>query len=199
MFTGIITHVGKIKEVLKNEKTISLVIEARLSGLTLGESIAVDGACLTVTAFDSDSFCVDLSSETLDRTLAGNYRINTLVNLERSLEVGSRLSGHFVLGHVDTTAIVAQVRDEEDFRYCQLKELPKGFRKYLVPKGSIAINGVSLTINSINELGAIGMMWVPHTLLVTTLRNLKTGDLVNVEFDYLAKIVTQNTVLQASS
>src|SRR4051812_19557725 len=155
--------------------------------LSLGESVAVNGCCLTVTEFDSDNgtAAFDLLSETLRVTSLGALREGSLVNLERALRIGDRLSGHFVQGHVDATATILALESAgQDHRFTVA--LPAEWARLVVHKGSVCIDGMSLTVA---ELGADRMtFWItPHTFAVTNLRALKAGDLVNLEFDMLAK------------
>ena len=190
MFTGIVDHQGKI---LKREETLRglrLFIETRFTNLTLGESIAVDGACLTVTDFKDGEFTCELSPETLELTVSRSYERGTKVNLERALRVGDALGGHWVLGHVDGKASVSLVEKGDEFWRVGFHEVGEAFAKYLAPKGSVTVNGVSLTVNQVLDDG-FEVMLIPHTLERTNLKELFVGAWVNLEFDYLAKLVIQ--------
>ncbi len=189
MFTGLIEGLGKVKKIKKLGLGWQLAIEAAavLDDLKAGDSIAVDGACLTVTEVNSNSFWVDISSETLESTYFKELKIGSLVNLERALKVGARLGGHFVLGHVDAVGKVASLKKEKNFASLVI-EFPLAIRKYLINKGSVAVNGVSLTIASI--VGSkFKISLIPVTLNNTNLSFLKKGDKVNIETDVLGKYV----------
>ncbi len=155
--------------------------------LVLGESIAINGACLTVTAFDSKSFWVEVSPESLERTNLGEMELGRSVNLERSLAVGDRLGGHFVLGHVDGLAIVQTIDRAGDFHRVTLR-LPPGLTRYCVSKGSITFDGISLTINKVFQ-DDCEVMVIPHTWSETNIGEWTIHQRVNVECDYLAKLV----------
>ena len=185
MFTGIVEELGSIK----TAQLGSLVIAAAdvLNGMELGASVAVNGACLTVTGFDADSFFVDIMPETLKRTNLGLLRVGDRVNLERPLILGGRLGGHLVQGHVDATGrIVSSTWNGEamviDF------EAPPEVMHYVVEKGFIAIDGISLTVAN-REASSFEVSVVNYTRKHTTLGNKRVGDLVNLEVDILAKYV----------
>ena len=197
MFTGLIEELGKVKKIKKLGSGWQLAIEARLilEGLKVGDSIAVDGACLTVAEANSNFFWVDVSLETLESTYFKDLKAGHLVNLERALMVGDRLGGHFVLGHVDAVGKVKSFRREKDFAWLAI-EFPPSIQKYLIKKGSVAVNGVSLTIASLaNNIFQIAL--VPLTLRRTNLSFLKKGDRVNIETDVLGKYV-ENFVMRSS-
>jgi riboflavin synthase len=188
MFTGIVDHCGEVKEKSPWGTGLRLHIACRFQDLALGESVSVDGACLTVTSQTPEGFTCDLSEETLRLTRAGRYRPGDRVNLERALRLGDRLGGHIVTGHVDRTTTVLSRRDLEgfvEFRFGPFGESDLGF---LVPKGSIGLNGVSLTLNEVKG-GEIACMLIPHTLEITNLSRLRAGDVVNVEFDWMTKLI----------
>jgi riboflavin synthase len=157
--------------------------------LAKGESVAVNGCCLTVVASQGEHFDVQAGPETLLRTNLGAMRAGDRVNFERSLRVGERLGGHFVQGHIDTTAKLHERRPEGEWEFLEFT-LDPAWTKFLVHKGSIAVDGVSLTLVAV-ETGGFSVMLIPHTLAVTTLGLLKPGDSVNIETDVLAKHVAR--------
>lgn len=188
MFTGIIDHCGQIKAIKKADDYFQLTIASQFSDLSIGESIAIDGACLTVTSYSDGLFTVDLSKETVRLTTAAFYEPLMTVNLERALTLTDRLGGHFVTGHVDGMGRVSHIKELAEFKEYVFDEISPDFRYYLVKKGSIAVNGVSLTINEV-EKNYFTVMLIPHTLERTNLSQLLVGDKINLEFDYLAKLV----------
>jgi riboflavin synthase len=188
VFTGIITHQGKVRKASDNK----LVIESDLANsLMVGDSISVSGICLTVIESRENSFSVDFIQETNDKTNIGLLKENDLVNLELPATPSSLLSGHIVQGHVDTTAKVKEIKSEENQKTFVF-ELRDNLSKYMVDKGSITINGVSLTIIKVHDKKfSVGV--IPHTYEVTQFSRLKTGDIVNIEVDVLAKYVEKLT------
>ena len=189
MFTGIIEEVGRIEAVRRVNLGGSLTVGARtvLPEMKAGDSIAVNGVCLTVVSFSATSFSCDLSAETLERTSFGKSHEGQWVNLERPLSVGARLGGHFVQGHVDALGRLAFSSPSGAGVVIGI-ESPRDLDRYLVPKGSIAVDGISLTIASI-EKDFFTVAVIPHTLQNTTLKNLRIGDSVNLEADILGKHV----------
>ncbi|WP_432353595.1 riboflavin synthase [Sporosarcina sp. A2] len=187
MFTGIIEEIGTIRKVRSSGQSMQLTIEAVnvLTDVRLGDSIAVNGTCLTVTSFTSNQFTADVMPETFRLTSLHNASTGTPVNLERALSADSRLGGHFVSGHVDGTAIVQQCQHIENSLVMYLSLPPGGFM-YVIPKGSIALDGTSLTIFDVTD-EMISISLIPHTQETTVLTQRKPGDRVNVEFDMLAK------------
>ena len=189
MFTGLIEGVGKILT-LQSEKG-GLLIEVSspfsLKNTQIGDSIAVDGVCLTVINKKENSFKAQISPETLSKTTFKYKKIGDPVNLERALKLGDRLGGHLVSGHVDGIGKISSINPIENF-YRFIIEVPENLAIYLVKKGSIAIDGISLTINDCKN-NNIELMIIPHTLKMTTLGFKKTGDLVNIEIDIIAKMV----------
>jgi riboflavin synthase len=189
MFTGIVETTGTVQSIAFRESgaRFGVLVGAMARELTLGESVAVNGCCLTVTEFDgaAGTAAFDLLSETLRVTSLGRLQEGGVVNLERALRIGDRLSGHFVQGHVDATATVLEL-DAVGADHRFTVGLPADWARLVVPKGSVCIDGMSLTVA---ELGADRMtFWItPHTFAVTNLRALRVGDAVNVEFDMLAK------------
>ncbi len=189
MFTGLIEDVGKILA-LQSEKG-GLLIEVSspfsLKNTQIGDSIAVDGVCLTVIDKKENSFKAQISPETLSKTTFKYKKIGDPVNLERALKLGDRLGGHLVSGHVDGIGKILSINPIENF-YRFIIEIPENLAIYLVKKGSIAIDGISLTINDCKN-NNLELMIIPHTLKMTTLGLKKTGDLVNIEIDMIAKMV----------
>lgn len=190
MFTGIIQELGKIQSIRTLNSGLALRIDSRLAPFELGESIAVDGVCLTVTDASESGFSCELSPETLNLTLAGNYQEGSVVNLERALRLGDSLGGHWVSGHVDTVIPLTQKQIMNDFWKLTFLKVPEAILMNLVQKGSIALNGVSLTLNAVHSSG-FEVMIIPHTLEKTNLKLLKEGDLVNVEVDWMSKLIVQ--------
>lgn len=189
MFTGIIQSLGRIEELRKSgDWTMRVAADTSfLRDAEIGASIACNGVCLTVTACDAASFTAQMSQETLSLTTAKNWREGLRLNLERALRVGQELGGHLVSGHVDGVAKVAgMVREHDSLRVTF--EASAAFAPYLAVKGSVAVDGVSLTINE-SCGGGFGVNLVPHTLSVTTLGERKAGDEVNFEVDAIARYV----------
>ena len=188
MFTGIIQSVGRIARITPNGPALRMRVEAGgldLSDTTLGDSIAVDGCCLTVVAFDAAGFEADVSRETLDCT--AGFAPGRRVNLEKALRAGDRLGGHLVTGHVDGVGAVVSVEPEGDNRRLAFR-LPAGLDKYVARKGSVAVDGVSLTVNRVQgDVFAVNL--IPHTLAATSLSDRAPGDRVNLEVDLIARYV----------
>lgn len=191
MFSGLVDHKGQVLESIATPKGRRLTIQSQFDNIALGESIAVDGVCLTAIEPEGGRFSLELSPETLAVTTFGTANIGTEVNLERSLRVGDRLGGHFVSGHVDTMAILTEIEPQGEY-VCMRFALEGNDQSLLVHKGSISVNGVSLTLNKITETG-FEVMLIPHTLKVTNLGMIKVGTRVNIEFDMLAKMVVNAT------
>ena len=187
MFTGIIEELGAVREAQPGK----LVIDARkvLGGTSLGDSIAINGACLTVTALDKEAFSIDVMPETMRRTNLGVLRPGDGVNMERGLAVGQRMGGHFVQGHVDGTGRIISLIPEEGAVLMRVAA-PADIMDYLVEKGFIAIDGVSLTIIS-RDATSLTVSLVAYTRENTILGQRKPGDVVNIEVDILAKYVEQ--------
>ena len=185
MFTGIIEETGKIKTVTQNKITVEANVVTKET--KQGDSIAVNGVCLTVTKTGADFFDADMSPETLKVTTLGNLRAGSAVNLERAVQVGSRLGGHIVSGHVDGLGRVKYIKKERDF-YNFAVELPSELSKYVVKKGSITVNGISLTVAEMNN-NIVNIAVIPHTFENTALKSLQAGEYVNIETDILAKYV----------
>ncbi len=189
MFTGIIEEVGKIRKLNRNNDIVDLEIDCKkiIHDLKTGESVSVSGICLTVTKIMENSFTVQIVPETINRTNAKYWVENTLVNLERSLQLSDRINGHIVQGHVDETFKVKEVNIIKDSWVLSFI-LNKKFQKFIIYKGSISINGVSLTISSVKK-DYFSVSLIPETLKRTNLVNLKSNDLVNVEIDIFAKYI----------
>ena len=194
MFTGLVEALGRVERVRDENSGRRLSLEwpgRKTLGdpLAIGESVAVNGCCLTVVEADpaSDGFDVQAGPETLARTNLGGRAVGDVVNLERALRVGDRLGGHFVQGHVDTTASLADRRSDGEWEFLAFSIDPE-FSPLMVPKGSIAVDGVSLTLVDVGP-GRFSVMLIPHTLAATTLGTLQPGDQVNIEADMLAKHV----------
>ena len=188
MFTGIVEETGVVLEVMHSSAGARITVAARevLADLATGASIAVNGCCLTAVDVNERGFSADLSPETLQKTNLGALEPRSIVNLERPLLPTSRLSGHFVLGHVDGTGLALGLEAVGDGNWWLSVRVPEELLQYLVYKGSIAIDGISLTIASL-EAGTLGVAIIPHTYEVTTLRSLRVGDALNLECDMLAK------------
>ena len=191
MFTGIVDHCAIITAISVEKHSTQLTISTQFTDLALGESVCVDGICLTVTALDRDQFQCDLSSETLQLTCAKNYLIGAAVNVERAMKMHDRLSGHMVTGHVDGILKVSAIDKEGDFVVCEFSDVLKKHCLLLTEKGSVCVNGVSLTINRLGN-SSFSVMLIPHTLQRTNLGVLTKNNFVNVEYDYLAKLVQRN-------
>lgn len=191
MFTGIIEEIGKVENIIKNTHSFKLIVKCKkvIQDVSVGDSIAVNGACLTVTEFGENSFSADVTSETMRRTAFSLLQIGTEVNLERALSFNGRLGGHIVLGHVDCCGKIISERKDENAVHIKIKTEEKWF-KYIIEKGSIAVDGISLTISEKRGKTFIVTI-IPHTGIKTTLLNKKVGDMVNLECDYLGKFVEQ--------
>lgn len=188
MFTGIITAIGTVRSVNRTAEGLELTIECPYEGLTLGESVAVDGACLTVQALEPGGFTAHVIGTSLERTRFGSYHPGQRVNLERALRVGDRLGGHMVQGHVDGVGIVERVTQREDARLIDFRAPPE-VTAVSVALGSITVDGVSLTVNALLAGGVIQISLIPFTLQHTTLGERVVGDRVHLEGDAIGKYV----------
>ena len=188
MFTGIVTAVGRVAAAAPADGGLELAIDAPYDDLALGESIAVDGACLTVTALTAGGFRVHVVRTSLDRTRFGELAAGDRVNLERALRAGDRLGGHLVQGHVDGLGVVEAVRDRADARLLDLR-VPPAVADVTIPLGSVTVDGVSLTVNALPERDLIQVSLIPFTLQHTTLGSRRPGDRVHLEGDTLGKYV----------
>lgn len=187
MFTGIVEELGQIKSIQVKSQDATLEIQATevLSDAKVGDSISVDGACLTIRFLTSETFTVDVSAETLRRTTLGERRVGEQVNLERSLRLSDRLGGHLVLGHVDEVATIRSWADEGDASVMQVT-MSRIAKPYIAYKGSITVDGVSLTVSNVLT-DAFEVTLIPHTKDVTTFGTKRTGDTVNLEVDIVAR------------
>lgn len=194
MFTGIVQTVGSLRAINARGGDAQFVIEAPgldLAHTRLGDSIAVNGCCLTVTELDGNAFSVDVSRESLDVTTLGTWAVGARVNLEAALRAGDALGGHYVTGHIDGTAKVAKL--STDARSTRVEfDVAKPLGRYIAKKGSVCIDGVSLTVNGVSDIGEItrfDINLIPHTLSVTILQDYKPGTRVNIEIDIIARYV----------
>lgn len=189
MFTGIVEELGEIREIHREADSITLTIRATtvLDDVHHGDSIAVNGVCLTVVEFGDDFFTADLMQETLDRSSLGQVEVGSKVNLERATAVGQRLGGHIVQGHVDGTGEVISRTPGERWEVVRIS-LPEHLSKYLVEKGSIAVDGTSLTVSAVGE-GFFEVSLIPTTLTDSVIGSTAVGAKVNLEVDVLAKYV----------
>ena len=194
MFTGIITDIGTLRMVEQRGDLRARIGTAyRVEGIDMGASIACDGVCLTVVAKGSDDqggwFDVDISAETVSKTNLSGWAAGKRVNLERALKVGDELGGHIVSGHVDGLAEVVAIREDGDSTRVTLRA-PKALARFIAPKGSVALNGTSLTVNEVDG-GDFGINFIPHTKQMTTWGDVALGDHVNLEIDTLARYVAR--------
>lgn len=190
MFTGIITAMGEVRDVRRAADGLTLRIAAPYEGLEAGESIAVDGACLTVETVGTGSFDVHVIDTSLERTNFGRYAAGRRLNLERALQVGDRLGGHLVQGHVDGVGTVRAVGQQGDARLVDLTA-PADLVRISIPLGSITVDGVSLTVNALTDPDTIQISLIPFTLQQTTLGERRPGDRVHLEGDVLGKYVAR--------
>ncbi|HSB50398.1 MAG TPA: riboflavin synthase [Nitrosopumilaceae archaeon] len=192
MFTGIIIGTGKIKNISKNTKNRSAIqmtvdLGKQAKGLKIGQSVALNGVCLTIIKLSKNLGKFEMIDETTKKTDLGNLKTGSIVNIERSLKVGDRLEGHFVLGHVDGVGIIKKILKKP--KEVQVSfEVPKNLAKYIVKKGSIAIDGISLTVVEIKK-NLVLVSLIPHTIQVTNFKTKKIGDKVNIETDVLGKYI----------
>lgn len=190
MFTGIITDLGSVRAVDRSgEVRFEFSSSYDLSTVDIGASIACNGVCLTVIEKGEQWFAMQASAETLSKTTLGSWDAGRPVNFERALKVGDELGGHIVSGHVDGIATVVDIRSDGESKRFTF-QAPDDLKKYVAPKGSVAIDGVSLTVNEVED-GRFGINVIPHTQSVTTFGSLKVGDTVNMEIDMLARYVAR--------
>ncbi|SFS91967.1 riboflavin synthase [Marininema halotolerans] len=191
MFTGLVEEVGTIRMLDRKGMAMRLSVEAEsvLKGVAIGDSIAVNGVCLTVTDFASDRFAVDVMPETMKHSNLGQLSPGATVNLERALAVGDRLGGHFVQGHVDGVGKIRSRKPVENAVLFHI-QVPRDLTRTMVEKGSVTVNGISLTLVTV-EKEAFTVSIIPHTLEHTQLRDAKPGDVVNIETDMLGKVVAK--------
>jgi riboflavin synthase len=194
MFTGLTETLGQIADVRPQGPGVRLVVRAPeiAADAAIGDSIAVNGCCLTVVACQTDDLAFEAGSETLQRTNLGRLAPGSHVNLERSLKAGDRLGGHFVTGHVDSVGTLDQRRDEGPWSFLHFR-VPPLLTRQMASKGSVAVDGVSLTLVDV-EADRFSVALIPHTLSVTTLGQLKPGDEVNIETDLIAKYIERQLI-----
>ena len=191
MFTGLISHLGNVKSIELNGDSAKLNIQSpEIAGdIKIGDSVAVNGVCLTVTEFDPQGFAVDVMVQTLNLTSTGKLKQSDQVNLELATKSSDRLGGHIVQGHVDGVAQVVAIAQEPKWQRMDIK-LPKSLMKYVVAQGSITVEGVSLTVGQLDDdVDQVTVWLIPETLAKTNLSSKKVGDLLNIEVDVLAKYV----------
>ena len=194
MFTGIVSHLGKVNKILHPDDWELLVdildVENldksyNLNSTPIGASISCSGICLTLKKVSNNTLFFDVSDETRDKTSFSTWEVGSLINLEKSLKVGDELGGHFVYGHVDTTAVISSI-EKINGSYKITFNINKDFLKYFAPKGSVSVDGVSLTVNDVdNDFFTVNI--VPFTWLHTSFKNYKTGTVVNIEIDILVR------------
>ena len=189
MFTGIIEETGKVEAVAKGSNSAVITIAAAkvLEDTKIGDSIAVNGVCLTVTSISGRKFSADVMAETLRRSSLGSLKHGSMVNLERAMAANGRFGGHIVSGHIDGVGVISSFEKEDNAVWVEI-EAPAKILRYIVEKGSIAIDGISLTVAEIQGQ-KITIAVIPHTLENTNLIDLKIGDFVNIEVDILAKYI----------
>ena len=189
MFTGIVEETGTVVSFVEGESAWRLVLEAHVvtQGLQMGDSVAVNGCCLTAVAFSDDRIEFDLLAESVRLTSIGDVGAGGKVNLERALLPSTRMGGHFVSGHVDGTGVIEAIEPRGKDRYFRIKTSPDNL-KYVVHKGSITVDGISLTVAEVDESG-FAIWLIPHTMEVTNLHTKDAGDRVNLEYDLIAKYV----------
>ena len=192
MFTGIITGTGKIQKIdntTKNRSAIKLKVDLgkNSKGLMIGQSVALNGVCLSVTKISKNICSFEMIDETMKKTDLGNLKVGSLINIERSLKIGERLEGHFVLGHVDGVATITKIEKKQKEVKIWFR-IPKKLAKYVVQKGSIALDGISLTLVDVKkDLASVCL--IPHTIKITNFRTKKIGDKLNIETDILGKYI----------
>lgn len=193
MFTGIVEEMGKLNKIQKSAKSARLTVEANavLKDVKLGDSIAINGICLTVVQFNERLFDVDVMAETLRKTNLEELKPGDRVNLERALRVGDRLGGHIVSGHIDGVGVISR-QQREDIAVVTDIRAPAEVMKYIVKKGSVAIDGISLTVTDYTD-EAFQVSLIPHTASLTTLGYKKVGDRVNLEADVIGKYIERLT------
>ena len=187
MFSGIVEESGRVEKIERKKNLLVLSVRAKkiLKDSRIGDSIAVDGVCLTIARLKKGTMIFELMKETISHTTLKHCRVGSLLNLERSLKWGGRIGGHFVLGHIDGTGTIRRRIKEKNYVELQI-EAPRQILRYLISKGSVAVDGISLTVGKIQR-GIFSVYLIPHTLKVTTLKDKKEPDEVNIEADFLAK------------
>jgi riboflavin synthase len=190
MFTGLISELGKVSAITKGESSAIFTINAPalISEIKLGDSVAVNGVCLTATSITGTSFTADVMVETLSLTSLSQVSVGSAVNLELAAQLNARMGGHMVSGHIDGVATVVGLTQGEKWLQLDIK-VPEKLSKYIVNQGSIALDGVSLTVGEINDANLVTVWLIPETLARTNLAAKQPGELVNVEVDLIAKYV----------
>ncbi|MFL3052725.1 MAG: riboflavin synthase [Candidatus Neomarinimicrobiota bacterium] len=189
MFTGLVEEVGTIEQITSNLDGLRISVNAEkvMEGLKVDDSVSCSGICLTVIDMNISSFTVQLVEETLNRTTAKNWKNDSAINLERALLPSSRMGGHFVQGHIDCTSKITDIKMTDESAIFSFT-LPGTYQKYIVEKGSICLDGISLTVASINNK-EFSIAVIPHTIEATNWKNSKVGDLANLEVDIISKYV----------
>jgi len=196
MFTGIVVGTGKVKKITKktkNRSAIQMIVDLGkyAKGLKIGESVSLNGVCLTVTNLKKNLGKFEMIDETTKKTDLGNLKIGSIVNIERSLKAGDGLEGHFVLGHVDGVGTLKKIQKKP--KEVQIWfEVPKKLSRYIVKKGSIAIDGISFTVVNVKK-NLVSVCLIPHTVKVTNFKTKKIGDKINIETDILGKYILKQT------
>jgi len=196
MFTGIVVGTGKVKKITKktkNRSAIQMIVDLGkyAKGLKIGESVSLNGVCLTVTNLKKNLGKFEMIDETTKKTDLGNLKIGSIVNIERSLKAGDRLEGHFVLGHVDGVGTLKKIQKKP--KEVQIWfEIPKKLARYIVKKGSITIDGISFTVVNVKK-NLVSVCLIPHTVQVTNFKTKKIGDKINIETDILGKYILKQT------
>jgi riboflavin synthase len=187
MFTGIIQAKGTVLSIdhSRGDARFKIQTKMRLDNVAIGASICHSGCCLTIVEKNADTYSVDVSAETLSKTTLGQWKEGTLVNLEPSLKLGDELGGHIVSGHVDSVATITSIIPEGDSHRLVIKA-PQNLAKFIAPKGSVALDGISLTVNNVDG-HLFGINIIPHTWEVTSLGQKKVGDSLNIEIDLMAR------------
>jgi len=192
MFTGIVEGIGKVEKISKNTKNRSAIqmtvnLGKHAKGLKIGQSVALNGVCLTATKLSKSSCIFEMIDETTTKTDLGNLKPGDIVNIERSLKTGERLEGHFVLGHIDGVGIIKKIQNKPKEVQVWF-EIPKNLSKYVVKKGSIAVDGISLTVVDVkNNIASVCL--IPHTMEITNFKTKNVGDKLNIETDILGKYI----------
>lgn len=191
MFSGIVTHIGTVARMDETggDKRLFVQSTMNLQDVTLGASISCSGCCLTVVDKDSNWFAFDVSGETLSKTVIGEWATGTKINLERAMKLGDEIGGHMVSGHIDGLATIERIMPEGGSHRLKIR-LPETLALYMAPKGSVALDGISLTVNEV-EGSVFGINIIPHTWTQTTLGTKKVGDVLNIEVDMLARYVAR--------
>ena len=191
MFTGIVEGIGVIREIADSTRRsatrITVDLGSHSDGLQTGQSVALNGVCLTAVNLSGTECAFEMIEETVAKTDLGNLKVGGVVNIERSLKVGDRLEGHFVLGHVDGVGIIQEINEKPDEVSISVV-VPKDLSRYIVQKGSVAIDGISLTVVDVRD-NVVSVSLIPHTVDVTNFRTRKLGDRVNIETDILGKYI----------